>query len=238
MHYPYNPGVSQPPFGYTSTSANRSINATTRPVQNDVPMPDFPTPPLPEPGGFGPLPGVTQPFGTSPGALTEPTQPTPAVPPAPPIFPAPVRPATPVPITDQEPRPSGTQPPLVRPVRFEGPETPLVSTGVPTVIPEPPHFLVPSNPLLPPEYEEILSYDSLQYMNGFLRTQIGKECLVSLSVGTSGSVLSRLGYLIGVGLNYLLLQDACSNEILVCDFYSVKLVQILGERCQPNIFIQ
>jgi len=244
MHYPYNPGVSQPPFGYTSTSGGRSIGAS-RPVQNDVPvepstpMPDFPTPPtIPEPGSFGPLPGVTFPFGTSPGALTQPTQPGPSAPPAPPpAFPTPVQPPTPIPIVNEENPPAGTEAPLVRPVRFEGPETPFVSTGIPTVIPEPPHFLVPSNPLLPPEYEEILSYESLQYMNGFLRTQIGKECLVSMTVGTGGSVLSRLGYLIGVGLNYLLLQDACSEEILVCDFYSVRLVQILGKRCPPNILI-
>ncbi|HPZ59696.1 MAG TPA: hypothetical protein PK645_04040 [Bacillota bacterium] len=105
------------------------------------------------------------------------------------------------------------------------------------MVPPPPHFAVPSNPLLPEQYKEILSYESLQYLNGFLRTQIGKECLVAIDFG-SGNTVSRFGYLVGVGLNYLLLQDPCSNEILACDFYSVRLVEFLGKRCPIDLNIQ
>lgn len=74
-------------------------------------------------------------------------------------------------------------------------------------------------------------------MNGFLRTQIGKECMVVSTLGASGNVVSRIGYLIGVGINYLLLQDACSESIMVVDFYSIHLVQIMGKRCPVNLEI-
>lgn len=105
------------------------------------------------------------------------------------------------------------------------------------VIPEPPHFQVPSNPLLPEEYKEVLSYENMQYMNGFLRTQIGKECQVFMSIGTAGTTQTRLGYLIGVGINYILLQDPCSMEITVIDFYSVRVVVFMGTRCPVNLLI-
>ncbi len=128
--------------------------------------------------------------------------------------------------------------PLVEPIDFTSPKQSFTSSVMPVVSPEPPHFSVPSNPLLPGEYKEVLTYESLQYMNGFLRTQIGKECLVTMTVGAGGGLLSRLGYLVGVGINYLLLQDACSDEILVCDFYCVKLVQLMGKRCPVNLNIR
>ncbi|MGI6734538.1 MAG: hypothetical protein ACOX4J_10325 [Anaerovoracaceae bacterium] len=59
-----------------------------------------------------------------------------------------------------------------------------------------------------------------------------------MDFGGGGASLSRFGYLVGVGLNYLLLQDSCSNEILVCDFYSVRLVELLGRRCPVDLNIQ
>lgn len=126
---------------------------------------------------------------------------------------------------------------LVQPVEINVTETPLSATGEPTVIPAPPHFQVPSNPLLPGEYKEILSYDNLQYMNGFLRTQIGKECMASMSIGTAGTFASRLGYLVGVGINYFILQDPCSEEILVVDFFSLRMIQFFGKRCPVNLLI-
>jgi hypothetical protein len=174
--------------------------------------------------------------------------PTPAPFPAPAPFPDLATPAS-APLqfsAEPSPRPTALpstpaetnpEPPLVNPIEYTGPETPFGSTGIPIVTPEPPHFSVPSNPLLPPEYKEILSYENLQYLNGFLRTQIGKECMVMMTVGASGNVISRIGFLIGIGINYLLLQDSCSETIFVCDFYSVRMVQILGNRCPLNLLI-
>lgn len=98
-----------------------------------------------------------------------------------------------------------------------------------------PSFNVPSHPMVPPEYEQTIDYDSIQYMNGFLRTQIGRYVRVEQLIG-SGNTEERFGFLVGVGNNYLLLQDISDGNILVVDFYSVKFVYIyFGEPVFPNI---
>lgn len=93
------------------------------------------------------------------------------------------------------------------------------------VLPENPQFQVPPNPLLPPGYQEVLSYENLQYMNGFLRTQIGKYLRVEQLV-TSNQIEDRFGYLVGVGLNYILLQQAGTGNITAIDYYSIKFVYV------------
>ena len=128
-------------------------------------------------------------------------------------------------------------PRLVKTVEFEGPEMPFGGSLLPTVTPEPPHFSVPSNPLLPEQYKEIISYENLQYLNGFMRTQIGKECLVTIAIGASGTLASRKGYLVGVGINYIILIDSCSEDITVLDFYSIRLIEFYGKRCPVKLYI-
>ena len=88
-----------------------------------------------------------------------------------------------------------------------------------------PVFSVPSHPLVPPEYDQNVDYDSVQYMNGFLRTQIGRSVMVQQLIG-SGNTVDRYGFLVGVGNNYLLLQDITNGNILLIDFYTVKYVYI------------
>ena len=67
--------------------------------------------------------------------------------------------------------------------------------------------------------------ESMQYMNGFLRTQLGKRVRVQFLIGTN-SFLDKMGKLIGVGANYILLQEAMSDDVLVCDFFTIKFVTI------------
>ncbi len=93
------------------------------------------------------------------------------------------------------------------------------------ILPENPQFQVPANPLLPPGYQEIINYENLQYMNGFLRTQIGKYLRVDQLV-TSTQIENRFGYLVGVGLNYILLQQAGTGNISAVDYYSIKYVYV------------
>ncbi len=96
------------------------------------------------------------------------------------------------------------------------------STQVTTnVTPGAPSFEVPANPLLPPGYQETLDYASLQYVNGFYRTQIGRYVRVDQLLG-SNNMTQQEGFLIGVGYNYLLLQEGYTRNILVVDIYSVK----------------
>lgn len=41
----------------------------------------------------------------------------------------------------------------------------------PQVIPNSPTFHVPANPLLPQDYNEVLDYNAVQYLNGIFRTR-------------------------------------------------------------------
>ena len=98
-----------------------------------------------------------------------------------------------------------------------------------------PSFSVPSNPLVPPEYEQTIDYDTAQYMNGFLRTQIGRSMRVEQLIG-SNSTEDRYGFLVGVGNNYLLMQDIYNGNISLIDLYSVKYVYIYySEPVFPNL---
>lgn len=98
-----------------------------------------------------------------------------------------------------------------------------------------PSFSVPSSPLVPPEYEQTIDYDSVQYMNGFLRTQIGRYMRVEQLIG-SDSTEDRYGFLVGVGNNYLLLQDISNGNVAIVDLYSIKYVYMhFGEPVFPNI---
>lgn len=100
------------------------------------------------------------------------------------------------------------------------------STQVTTnVTPSAPSFEVPANPLLPPGYQETLDYASLQYANGFYRTQIGRYVRLDQLMG-GNDVTHQEGFLIGVGYNYLLLQEGYTGNILVVDIYSVKNMYI------------
>lgn len=70
-----------------------------------------------------------------------------------------------------------------------------------------------------------MTVESTQYLNGFLRTQIGRRVRVSFLIGTN-SFLDKAGQLLEVGANYIILQEAMTDDLLVCDFYTIKFVTI------------
>lgn len=122
----------------------------------------------------------------------------------------------------------------------DGEQHPTQISGLtPIVIPEAPYFAVPTNPLLPDQYHEVISYEGLQYLNGFLRTQIGKFCYIEFLFGSS-DLATRYGILVGVGINYILLENPTSHELTVCDFYSIRYVDFINvesirNRFQPSV---
>ncbi len=69
-----------------------------------------------------------------------------------------------------------------------------------------------------------LSSESLQYMNGFLRTQIGRLIRVEFLIGTS-TMVERTGILVGVGANYILINEIETDDLLICDFYNIKFIR-------------
>lgn len=95
----------------------------------------------------------------------------------------------------------------------------------PQVIPNSPTFHVPANPLLPQDYNEVLDYNAVQYLNGIFRTQIGRYVKVSQLVG-SNTMEEFEGYLIGVGINYVILQDYLTGNIRILDIYGIKSMYV------------
>jgi hypothetical protein len=70
-----------------------------------------------------------------------------------------------------------------------------------------------------------LTLESMQYLNGFLRAQVGRRIRAEFLIGTN-TYLEKSGKLLGVGANYILLQEAMSDNLLVCDFYNIKFITI------------
>ena len=66
--------------------------------------------------------------------------------------------------------------------------------------------------------------ESLQYMNGFLRTQVGRPVQVDFLDGTN-SIVTRSGILLAVGANFILINETETDDILACDFYNIKFVR-------------
>ncbi len=79
--------------------------------------------------------------------------------------------------------------------------------------------------------ERILTYSqpfpvtasSIQYLNSFMRTQIGRRITVQFQIGTQG-LTEKNGYLLGVGANFILLNEVGTTNVLSCDFYAIKFV--------------
>ncbi|MCQ4636366.1 hypothetical protein NE619_06465 [Anaerovorax odorimutans] len=107
----------------------------------------------------------------------------------------------------------------------QAPAPPTQSGLTPELIPNAPTFTVPANPLLPEGYQEVLDYNAIQYANGFYRTQIGRYVRIEQLMG-SNTIETKEGYLIGVGINYIILQEMSTGNIQVIDFYGIKSVYV------------
>lgn len=66
--------------------------------------------------------------------------------------------------------------------------------------------------------------ESIQYLNGFIRTQIGRRVTIDFLVG-SNNMVSKTGYLLGVATNYILINELDTNDITTCDFYNIKFIR-------------
>ena len=84
---------------------------------------------------------------------------------------------------------------------------------------------VPQNRLLPEGYTEVLDVYNIQYLNGYLRTQIGNYCSVQLLLGISG-IETKEGVLVGVGVNYIILKIPDTEDTLILDFYSITAITV------------
>lgn len=66
--------------------------------------------------------------------------------------------------------------------------------------------------------------ESIQYLNGFIRTQIGRRITVTFLIG-SNQIEEKTGFLLGVGANYILINELDTNDLTACDFYNIKFIR-------------
>lgn len=67
--------------------------------------------------------------------------------------------------------------------------------------------------------------DSSQFLNGYLRTLIGRSVTVQFLFGTD-TLTDRTGTLMAVGANYIVVREFGTQNLLVCDFFSIKIVRV------------
>ncbi|WP_053956489.1 hypothetical protein [Inediibacterium massiliense] len=103
------------------------------------------------------------------------------------------------------------------PIQPDRPMTPPVQPPIdmPTT-PAPPEFVIgPSTPI----------QDDINYTQGYLRTQIGQYVKVEFLIGTN-MLIDREGTLMDVGISYIILQEPETDDLVLCDIYSIKFVRI------------
>lgn len=69
--------------------------------------------------------------------------------------------------------------------------------------------------------------ESSYYTAGLLRQFIGQLMRVQFLIGTTGPLVDRVGTLVDVGANYIILQPTASDDLVIADLYSIKFVDVL-----------
>lgn len=80
-----------------------------------------------------------------------------------------------------------------------------------------------SQPILEYNQPYPITAESIQYLNGFIRSQVGRNVSIEFLVGTN-QIVTKEGFLVAVGANFILLNQKGTNDILACDFYNIKFI--------------
>jgi len=62
------------------------------------------------------------------------------------------------------------------------------------------------------------------FTQGYLRSQIGSKVKVEFLIGTN-MLVDREGTLIDVGVSYIIINETETDDLLLCDIYSIKFVR-------------
>lgn len=65
-----------------------------------------------------------------------------------------------------------------------------------------------------------------EFTQGYLRKNIGKKVKVEFLIGTN-LFIDKEGTLIDVGIDYIILNPPESDDLVLCDLYSIKFVTFL-----------
>jgi hypothetical protein len=108
-------------------------------------------------------------------------------------------------------------------------------TQMPTGVPTGPIYSSPmpvqqstSTPVSPVSISEIGTVPqtvmNVQYTQGYLKTQIGRFVKVEFLIGTN-MLVDREGTLVDVGTSYIIIRETETDDLLLCDMYSIKFVR-------------
>ena len=64
----------------------------------------------------------------------------------------------------------------------------------------------------------------IQYTQGYLKSQIGARIKVEFLIGTN-MLIDREGTLVDVGISYIIINEVETDDLLLCDIYSIKFVR-------------
>jgi len=72
-----------------------------------------------------------------------------------------------------------------------------------------------------------VTLESADYLAGLLATLIGEKVRVQFLIGTTGPLIDVVGTLVQVGANYIVIQPIESDDLMICDLYSIKFITVL-----------
>jgi len=88
-----------------------------------------------------------------------------------------------------------------------------------------PSITLPQTPMTTLEFTETIDMTDVQSYLGFLRTQVGRYMRVEQLMG-SNVMENRYGFLVGIGSNYIILQEITTGNIQVIDLFTIRLTYI------------
>lgn len=91
---------------------------------------------------------------------------------------------------------------------------------------QPPGFQVPLTGAAPVDFDMMPATPVLdiEYTQGYLKSQIGARVKVEFLIGTDMFV-DKEGTLVDVGISYIIIREVDTDDLLLCDIYSIKFVR-------------
>lgn len=65
---------------------------------------------------------------------------------------------------------------------------------------------------------------NIGYTQGYLKSQIGSKVKIEFLIGTN-MLVDREGTLVDVGISYVIIIETETDDLLLCDIYSIKFVR-------------
>lgn len=113
-------------------------------------------------------------------------------------------------------RPTMPSQPIMEPMQPMQPIMPQPQQPTQPIMPQ------PQQPIQPEEPPVIRDTD---YIQGYLRTIIGKYVKVEFILGTN-MLIDREGILIDVGIDHIVIQEPETDDHVIADLYSIKFVRV------------